>query len=114
MVDVVLGAMYRNAPTSADLNTIKTPGAYPIRNSANKPVGNWGYLVVNDLGTDTNTSCVVQYFVTNETSATYSEAIWQRKFIRNSSGEGWASWQRIDNYGTSSLAELASALKAIW
>ena len=32
------------------------------------------------------------------------------KYFRVMKGSTWESWQRIDNYGTSSLSELASAL----
>ena len=102
-------------PFSGDFNDFTTPMPptliYP----------NPGSSVANKPGGDTSTQSFLLGVSVSYANNTYSEAskrivqqafgledysVWTR--FKNSSG--WHPWMRNDNYGTSSLSELASAL----
>ena len=91
-------------PNNTDFNTIVTSG--------------W-YKKLSGVGTVTN--CPVnsgEIYMNVQISELYSE-FYGYQIIYSTNGEiyerivkesSWGSWKRIDNYGTSSLAELANAL----
>ncbi len=48
--------------------------------------------------------------VVRQTAYRGNGEVWQRANLQNT----WSDWQRIDNYGTSSLSDLASALGVVY
>lgn len=88
-------------PSDANLNDYKTPRVYRwAGNRTNQPTGTYSSVMV--VYSIPNT-LLWQILCTNPANYVYI-----RSYAFNSST--WSSWQRIDNYGTSSLSELASAL----
>ncbi len=90
-------------PYSADLNNYKTPGTYTFQGNqvSNAPQGTY--------------SCVMKVYRMNEIlwQEVYTNSIGM-KYIRSYAinSATWSNWYRNDNYGTTSLSELASALGA--
>lgn len=103
-----LGGMKENQINNeTDLNTLKTTGLYSWINMASKPQ--------NAPSNVAGGFCVVL-----SGSAFYRQIVFDGYYgdrgiyVRTTHSENnWTSWVRTDNYGTSSLAELASALGGV-
>ena len=99
-----IGTMGQDLGNNIDLNTIVKSGLYSTLSSQNQPDGyeEWyGLLSVSKF----RTGEVIQTWTPNGTS---SNGLFERK--KNYNSNAWSNWQRIDNFGYNSLAELAGGV----
>ena len=99
-----IGTMGQDLGDNIDLNTIVNSGLYSTLSSQNQPDGyeEWyGLLAVSKF----RTGEVIQTWTPNGTS---SNGLLERK--KNYNSNTWSLWQRIDNFGYNSLAELAGGV----
>ena len=99
-----IGTIGQDLGDNIDLNTIVKSGLYSTLSSQNQPEGyeEWyGLLSVSKF----RTGEVIQTWTPNGTS---SNGLFERK--KNYNSNAWSPWQRIDNFGYNSLAELAGGV----
>ena len=81
-----------------DFNQIVIPGVYRISgSSANSPV-DYGTLLVF------KTSSILQLCIRSSSASFYYRVRWNNE---------WSGWQRADNFGCNTLAELASGIEPL-
>lgn len=101
---VVAGVMgrpmgYKNAITPSDYDNIIQSGYYPVRGtSSNSVVEDYGTLIVYESFSD------------NIVQVKYSLNIFGGVVKRVKLASGWTPWQRIDNFGYNTLADLAGGM----
>ena len=104
----VLGGTSTALPNNADLNNYRTPGLYTFsatsQSIANAPTGLYSCI----MRVSTMTGQVVWQEILSGGGILYHRSY-------GVSSQTWNPWVRNDNYGTTSLSELASALGGnIW
>lgn len=98
LASVMASLIFEKGTTSGDLNNLKAVGSYRYTaTSVNTPGPNSvGIVTVTKSEEDRLTQTAVDYYY----------GTWNRMFW----GAEWTAWQRIDNFGYNTIADLSSAV----
>ena len=95
----MLGGVTSSIGSSDDANDRVNVGTYSAYLSQNIP-SNGGVLVVRKAG-----NYITQFYYDAQSGGSYTRTKW--------GSDAWKNWQRSDNFGCTTLAELKAALAAV-